>query len=66
MKDFIVKDLHQIREKTMTSLWLSRQKSERDNQQYSVILDDAEHKTTEIGHVSPYENDRSTLKPLKG
>ena len=65
MKDFIVKDLHQNREKTMTSLWLSRQKSERDNQPYSVILDDAEHRNTEIGHVSPYENDRSTLKPLK-
>ena len=58
LKEFIVEDLHQNREKTMTSLWLSRLKSGRDNQPYSVILDDTERRNTEIGHVSPYENDK--------
>ena len=65
LKDFVFKDLHQSREKTMTSLWLSRQKSERDSQQYSVILDNTERRNSEIVHVSPYENDIYTPKPLK-
>ena len=49
----------------MTSLWLSRQKSERDSQQYSVILDNTERRNSEIVHVSPYGNDIYTPKPLK-
>ena len=37
LKEFIIKDLHQNREKTMTSLLSSRSKVERGNQQISVI-----------------------------
>ena len=49
----------------MTSLWLSRLKSEKDNQQYSVILNDTERRNSEIVHLSLYENDIYTPKPLK-
>ena len=65
LRDFVFKDLHQSREKTMTSLWLSCQNSERDSQQYSVILDNTERRNLEIVHVSPYGNDIDTPKPLK-
>ena len=64
-KDFVFKALHQSCEKTMTSLWLYRLKSEKDNQQYSVMLDDTECKNSEIVHLSPYEND-ILLRPHPG
>ena len=65
IKETIVKDLHKNREKTMTSSCHSRQNSESDHPSYSVILDDREHENIEIGNMSPSENDRSTLTPLK-
>ena len=65
IKEMIVKDLHKNREKTMTSSCHSRQNSESDHPSYSVILDDRERENIEIGNVSPSENDRSTLTPLK-
>ena len=46
----------------------SRQKSERENQQYSVIRDNAEHSNSELNqlvHVPQYANNIHTQKPLK-
>ena len=46
----------------------SRQKSERENQQYSVIRDNAERSNLELNqlvHVPQYANNIHTLKPLK-
>ena len=52
----------------LTSLLPSRQKSERESQQYSVIRDNAERSNSELNHlvhVSQYANNIHTLKPLK-
>ena len=65
IKEKIVKDLHKNREKTMASSCHSRQNSESDHPSYSVILNDRERENIEIGNMSPSENDRSTLTPLK-
>ena len=46
----------------------SRQKSERESQQYSVIRDNADRSNSELNqlvHVSQYANNIHTLKPLK-
>ena len=46
----------------------ARQKSETENQQYSVIRDNAERSNSELNqlvHVSQYANNIHTLKPLK-
>ena len=46
----------------------SRQKSERENQQYSVICDNAERSNLELNqlvHVSQYANNIHIPKPLK-
>ena len=46
----------------------SRQKSERENQQYSVIRDNAECSNSELNqlvHIPQYANNIHTLKPLK-
>ena len=46
----------------------SRQKSEAENQQYSVIRDNAERSNSELNqlvHVPQYANNIHTLKPLK-
>ena len=46
----------------------ARQKSERENQQYSVIRDNTERRNLELNqlvHVSQYANNIHTLKPLK-
>ena len=46
----------------------ARQKSERENQQYSDIRDNTERSNLELNqlvHVSQYANNIHTLKPLK-
>ena len=68
LRDFVFKGLHQSREKNLTSLLPSRQKSEGESQQYSVIRDNAERSNSEMNqlvHVSQYTNNRYTLKPSK-
>ena len=66
--EFVFKDLPQSRGKNLTTLVPSRQKSERERQQYSVIRDNAERINSELNqlvHVPQYENNIHTLKPLK-
>ena len=66
--EFIFKDLPQSRGKNLTTLVPSRQKLERERQQYSVIRDNAERSNSELDqlvHVPQYENNIHTLKPLK-
>ena len=66
--EFVFKDLPQRSGKNLTTLVPSRQKSERERQQYSVIRDNAERINSELNqlvHVPQYENNIHTLKPLK-
>ena len=66
--EFVFKSLPQSRGKNLTTLVPSRQKSERESQQYSVIRDNAERSNSELNqlvHVSQYANNIHTLKPLK-
>ena len=66
--EFVFKDLPQSRGKNLTTLVPSRQKLERERQQYSVIRDNAECSNSELDqlvHVTQYENNIHTLKPLK-
>ena len=68
LNDFVFKAPHQSRRKNLTSLSPSRQKSERESQQYSVIRDNTERSNSELNqlvHVSQYANNIHTLKPLK-
>ena len=65
LRDIVFKDLHQSREKNLTSLWPSRQKSEGESQQYSVIRDNTERSNSELVRVSQYANNIYTLKPLE-
>ena len=68
LKDFVFKCLPQSRGKNMTSLLPSRQKSEGESQQCSVIRDNTEHSDSEMNqlvHVSQYMNNIYTLKPSK-
>ena len=55
-------------EENITSLLHSRQKSEGENQQCSVIRDNTERSDSEMNqlvHVSQYTNNIYTLKPSK-
>ena len=66
--EFVFKNLPQSRGKNLKAVVPSRQKSERENQQYSVIRDNAERSNSELNqlvHVSQYANNIQTLKPLK-
>ena len=68
LKDFVSKYLPQSRGKNLTSLLSSRQKSERESQQCSVIHDNTERSNSELNqlvHVSQYTNNIQTLKPSK-
>ena len=68
LKDFVFKCLPQSRGKNMTSLLHSRQKSEGESQQCSVIRDNTESSDSEMNqlvHVSQYTNNIYTLKPSK-
>ena len=57
LKGLLVKGLPQSREKTMTSLGLSRQKSEEDHHQYSIIPGSTKCEKSGIVHMSSYKND---------
>ena len=66
--EFISKNLPQSSGKNLRTVVPSRQKSERENQQYSVLRDNAEHSNSELNqlvHVPQYANNIHTLKPLK-
>ena len=65
LKGLIVKELPQNREKTMTSLGLSRQKSEEDHHQYSIIPGSTKCKKSGIVHMSLCENDEYPRKLFK-
>ena len=68
LRDFVFKGLHQSRGKNLTSLLPSRQKSEGESQQCSVIRDNTERNNSELNqlvHVSQYTNNKRTLKPSK-
>ena len=68
LKDFVFKCLPQSRGKNMTSLLHSRQKSEGESQQCSVIRDNTERSDSEMNqlvHVSQYTNNIYTLKSSK-
>ena len=68
LKDFVFKCLPQRRGKNLTSLMSSRQKSERESQQCSVIRDNTERNNSELNqlvHVSQYTNNIHNLKPSK-
>ena len=68
LTDFVIKCLPQSRGKNMTSLLHSRQKSEGENQQCSVIRDNTERSDSEMNQlvlVSQYTNNIYTLKPSK-
>ena len=68
LKDFVFKCLPQSRGKNMMSLLHSRQKSEGESQQCSVIRDNTERSDSEMNqlvHVSQYTNNIYTLKPSK-
>ena len=68
LKDFVIKCLPQSRGKNMTSLLHSRQKSEGESQQCSIIRDNTERSDSEMNqlvHVSQYTNNIYTLKPSK-
>ena len=68
LTDFMIKCLPQSRGKNMTSLLHSRQKSEGESQQCSVIRDNTERSDSEMNqlvHVSQYTNNRYMLKPSK-
>ena len=68
LREVVFKGLPQSRGKNLTSLLPSRQKSERESQQYSVIRDNAECSNSELNqlvHVSHYASNIHTLKPLK-
>ena len=66
--EFVFKNLPQSRGKNLRPVVPSRQKSEAENQQYSVIRDNAERSNSELNqlvHVPQYANNIHTLKPLK-
>ena len=66
--EFVFKNLLQSRGKNLRAVVPSRQKSERENQQCSVIRDNAERSNSELNqlvHVPQYANNIHTLKPLK-
>ena len=68
LKDFVIKCLPQSCGKNMTSLLHSRQKSEGESQQCSVLRDNTERSDSEMNqlvHVSQYTNNIYTLKPSK-
>ena len=65
-QDFVIKCLSQNRGKNIMSLLYSRQKSERQDQQCSVIRDNTERSKSETNKlvlVSQYTNNICTLKP---
>ena len=65
-QDFVIKCPSQNRGKTMTSLLYSRQKSEGEDQQCSVIRNNTERsksETNQLVHVSQYTNNIYTLEP---
>ena len=61
-----IKDLHNNREKVMTSSYPSRQNSECNHPPYFVLSDNRKHGGMKIDNISPSENARSTLTQLKG
>ena len=66
--EFVFKNLPQSRGKNLRPVVHSRQKSEAENQQYSVIRDNTERSNSELNqlvHVPQYANNIHTLKPLK-
>ena len=66
--EFVFKNLPQSRGKNLRLVVHSRQKSEAENQQYSVIRDNTERSNLELNqlvHVPQYANNIHTLKPLK-
>ena len=65
IKETTIKDLHNNREKVVTSSCHSHQNSECNHSSYSVILDDREHENIKIDNMSPSENARSTLTQLR-
>ena len=57
--EFVCKNLPQSRGKNLRTVVPSRQKSERENQQYYVICDNAERSNLELNqlvHVPQYAN----------
>ena len=65
-QEFVIKCPSQNSGKTMTSLSYSRQKSEGEDQQCSVIRNDAERsksETNQLVHVYQYTTNIYTLKP---
>ena len=66
--EFVFKNLPQSRGKNLRTVVPSRQKSERENKQYSAIRNNAERSNSELNqlvHVPQYANNIHTLKPLK-
>ena len=66
--EFVFKNLLQSHGKNLWAVVPSRRKSERENQQCSVIRDNAERTNSELNqlvHVPQYENNIHTLKSLK-
>ena len=66
--EFVFENLPQSRGENLRAVVPSRQNSERENQQYSVIRDNAERSKSELNqlvHVPQYVNNIHTLKPLK-
>ena len=65
---FVFKNLPQSHGKNLRTVVPSRQKSERENQQYSVTRDNAGRSNSELNHlvhVPQYANNIHTLTPLK-
>ena len=65
LTDFMFKAPHLSREKNMTSLLLSGQKSEGGSQQYSVMREYSNSEISLFDHVYQHTNDKYTLKRSK-
>ena len=65
LKEFVIKDLHQNREKTITSLLSSRSKAERGNQQISVMSEYSDSERKPVDHISLKTDNIYTLKLSK-
>ena len=65
-QEFVIKSPSQNRGKTMTSLSYSRQKSEGEDQQCSVIRNNTERsksETNQLVHIYPYKTNIYMLRP---